>query len=520
MDYLQLGLTILAIPVAVYYLSTRNQKLLKKHGIVHIPPTPFLGNLGPLVRRQCHMEDVIQRVYDLEPEAKYVGMYEFTTPLIIIRDPELIKTIGVKEITNFTNHRPFVDVRVDPMLGEVLFAMQGDRWREHRTMLTSLFTSSKIKSMFVLMSDCAKIFADYLSKVDREIELKSVLTRYTNDVIARCVYGIPVDSVNEPDNIFYEYGQVASQLATFKQNLMIFVHRNSPRLARLLNLKILPDHIEKFFHRLVVDTIETRRREGVHGLDMLQQLVDMQSRKKDVDGREGMSVSDIANHAFSFFFGSVDTMATQISLIAHMLAVNLDVQLRLQEEIDEVLSAGSDEHGEGGVGYDVVHEMKYLDAVMSEAMKYHPILLFVDRVCGETFELPPALPGARPFRLERGMNIWFPIKAIHHDPKYFENPERFDPERFLRDGKRIASSGAYMPFGMGPRKCIGSRFALTEMKILLFNILAVCSFKVGSKTTVPLKFKEGVFNPVAKNGFWLKIEPRENSSSGDVASSS
>lgn len=68
-----------------------------------------------------------------------------------------------------------------------------------------------------------------------------------------------------------------------------------------------------------------------------------------------------------------------------------------------------------------------------------------------------------------------------------------------------------MPFGMGPRKCIGSRFALTEMKILLFNILAKCSFKVGSKTMVPLKFKEGVFNPVAKNGFWLKIERRENS---------
>lgn len=514
MDYLQLGLTFLAILVAIYYLSTRNQKLLKRHGIVHIPPTPFFGNLGPLVRRQCHMEDVIQRIYDLDPDAKYVGMYEFTTPLIIIRDPELIKTIGVKEITNFTNHRPFVDVRVDPMLGEVLFAMQGDRWREHRTMLTTLFTSSKIKSMFVLMSDCAKRFADYLSKVDREIEMKSVLTRYTNDVIARCVYGISVDSVNEPENIFYKYGQVASQLATFKQNLMIFVHRNSPRLARLLNLKILPDHIEKFFYRLVVDTIEARRKEGVHGSDMLQQLMDMQSRKKEFEGKKGMAVSEIANHAFSFFFGSVDTMATQISLIAHMLAVNPDVQQRLQEEIDEVLSASEEQ-----AGYDVIQEMKYLDAVMSEAMRYHPILLFVDRVCGETFELPPALPGARPFKLERGMNIWFPVKAIHHDPKYFENPEKFDPDRFLRDGKSIASSGAYMPFGMGPRKCIGSRFALTEMKILLFNILAVCSFKVGSKTMVPLKFKEGVFNPVAKNGFWLKIEPRENSSYGDVGSS-
>lgn len=505
MDYLEIGLSFLAVLVALYYLSTKNHKLFKKHGIAHIPPTPLVGNLGPLVRRQCHMEDIIQRVYDLDPDAKYVGMYEFNTPLIIIRDPELIKTIGVKEITNFTNHRPFVDVEVDPMLGEVLFAMEDDRWREQRTMLTSLFTSSKIKSMFVLMSDCAKSFADHLSRMEGEIELKSMLSRYTNDVIARCVYGVSVDSMNEPENVFYKYGQVASQLATFKQNLIIFVHRNSPRLARLFNLKILPDHIERFFYRLVAETVENRRKEGVHGLDMLQQLMDMQERK---ESGKGMSVSNIANHAFSFFFGSVDTIASQISLTAHMLAVNPDVQQRLQDEIDEVLSEYGGEKGK--VGYDVIHEMRYLDAVMSETMRYHPILVFIDRVCSKTFELPPPRPGGRPFKVEKGMNVWFPVKAIHHDPKYFENPERFEPERFLRDGKSIASSGAYMPFGMGPRKCIGNRFALMEMKILLFNILAECSFGVGSKTTVPLKFKEGVFNPAAKNGFWLRIESREN----------
>lgn len=179
----------------------------------------------------------------------------------------------------------------------------------------------------------------------------------------------------------------------------------------------------------------------------MQQLMDMQSRRKESEeGKRGMTVTDIANHAFSFFFGSVDTMATQISLISHMLAVNPDVQQRLQEEIDEVLSASEDKQ----VGYDVIQEMKYLDAVMSEAMRYHPILLFVDRVCGETFELPPALPGARPFKLERGMNIWFPVKAIHHDPKYFENPDRFDPDRFLRDGKASRALGRTCRSGWGP----------------------------------------------------------------------
>ena len=210
----------------------------------------------------------------------------------------------------------------------------------------------------------------------------------------------------------------------------------------------------------------------------------------------------MANHAFSFFFGGFDTIASQTSIIAHLLAENPDVQERLQQEIDETLK-----NNNGELTYDAMHEMKYLDAVMNETLRLYPIGSFIDRMYVKDFELPPARPGDKPFIVKAGMNVWIPVSAIHQDPKYYENPLKFDP-RFY-ENKTITNSGAFMPFGLGPRMC--NRFTLTKMKVLLCHVLAKCSIKLAPRTITPLQFKKSVFNATGRNGFWLAIEPRKSS---------
>lgn len=91
MDYLSISLSLIAALVAIYYLATRNSDFFKRHGIPHVPPTPFIGNMGSLVRRKSNLHDLINRIYNLDPDAKYVGIYEFTTPIIILRDLELMR---------------------------------------------------------------------------------------------------------------------------------------------------------------------------------------------------------------------------------------------------------------------------------------------------------------------------------------------------------------------------------------------------------------------------------------------
>lgn len=504
-----MALVLAAISIIAYYYCfvRKNFNLFQEHGILHVPPSPLVGNFGPLIRGKENVHDTIQRIYNIHPDAKYVGIFEFLTPVIMIRDLDLIKSITMKNFDQFPDHRPMFCKSVDPMLGEMLFIMDGERWKEHRNMLSPTFTSSKIKTMFVHMSECAKRFAHHLSKLpekDRETEMKALLTRYTNDVIAACIYGVNVDSIKEPRNVFYMYGRVGATLIGLKKNLKIMVHRNMPWLANLLRLNILERHVAKFFTDLVVETVEERERNGTTNSDLIQLMMDTRNKKES--GKKNLTVQNMANHAFSFFFGGFDTVSSQTCVLLHMLVENPEVQQRLQQEIDETLESNN-----GQLSYDVIQEMRYLDAVINEILRLHPIAVFIDRMCVKSFELPPALPGDVPFTVKPGMNVWIPVKAIHHDPRYYDEPEKFKPERFLDNGKNIIGSGAYFPFGIGPRICIGNRFALIEMKVLVCHILAVCDIKAGARTGIPLEFEKGVFNATAKTGFWLKIEPRKYS---------
>ncbi|OAD56185.1 Cytochrome P450 9e2 [Eufriesea mexicana] len=505
MDYLSIALSLTAVLIALYYYSTRKLSFFKDHGILHIPPAPLFGNMGSMFLKRSSLYDLLQDVYFINTEAKYVGIYEFQTPIIMIRDLDLIKSITTKNFDHFSDHRTFMYKDLDPMLANMLFSMTGEEWKEHRNMLSPAFTSSKIKNMFQLMSHCAVRFSNYVSKLpesERETDMKALLCKYTNDVIAKCVYGVTVDSIKEPKNVFYVYGRIGTMFTSYKKTVIMLINRNMPWLARLFRLKMLEGYVEKFFAELALDEIEARRKYKPHRSDVLQMFIDINDEK---ESGKGMSAESMAYHSFSFFFGGFDSVVSQLCFVTHLLAVHPDCQAKLQQGIDDALMENN-----GQLPYDVLRNMKYLDAVINEVMRIYPIAAMLDRLCVKSFELPPALPGGKPFTINPGMNVWVPIVPIQMDPKYYEKPEKFDPERFIEDEKKIVNSGAFMPFGVGPRMCIGNRFALLEMKVLLCHILATCNLKVGSKTTIPTELHKGSFNLTMKNGFFLKIEPREN----------
>jgi cytochrome P450 family 9 len=267
-------------------------------------------------------------------------------------------------------------------------------------------------------------------------------------------------------------------------------------------LKIIRQKIANFFHNLVEETIKTRDEKGIVRPDMLQLM--MENRGKE--GKTELTIEDMVAQAFIFFFGGFDSTSTLMCFAAHEIAVNRDVQEKLQNEIDQIL-----EETNGQVSYEAVNSMEYLDAVINEALRMYPVGVALDRLCVEDFELPPTLPGSKPFTIKKGQSIWIPVYGLHHDPKYFEEPEKFDPERFLGERKnQTLHCGAYLPFGLGPRMCIGNRFALLETKILLFHLLARCDLKPSEKTKIPLKIAKDAFNMKAEGGFWLHVIPRKN----------
>ncbi|XP_029170340.1 cytochrome P450 9e2-like isoform X2 [Nylanderia fulva] len=498
-----IALTVIAGVLGFYYYFFKDLNIYKRHGIPHKTALPIIGNMGATIFRRISMPDHIKNTYNLHPDAKYVGMFDLLNPVVMLRDPDLIKSIALKNFDLFPDHRTLIEEHQDPLFGRNLFFLKGQRWRQVRPLLSPAFTSSKMKNMFKLMSDYAAEFSNYLTQLpaDKKImDIKNAFTRYTNDVIATCAFGINVDSMKNPNNEFYIYGKEATTFGGILfMKLCIF--RSLPWLAEILKLRLIREEIENFFKNLVETTIKTRDENGIVRPDMLQLM--MESRDKD---GKGLPIEDMVSQAFGFFFGGFDSTSTLMCFAAHEIAVNQEIHKKLQHEIDQVL-----EESNGEAPYEMVNNMEYLDAVISEALRRYPVAMLMDRVCVKEFELPPTLPGMKPFTIKKGGAVWIPIYGLHHDPQYFKEPEKFDPERFLGERKKeTLNSGAYLPFGLGPRMCMGNRFALMETKVLLFHLLARCNLEICEKTPLPLILAKDGFNMKPEGGFWLNVLPRKN----------
>lgn len=190
-------------------------------------------------------------------------------------------------------------------------------------------------------------------------------------------------------------------------------------------------------------------------------------------------------------------------LLSHELATHPDIQERLQEEIDSTFEENDT------ITYEIINKMKYLDMVICEGLRKWPGAVITDRVCNSPYWLPPQREGQQQVQLQKGDLLLIPIYAIQRDPQNFEDPDKFDPERFSDENKGNIKPMTFIPFGCGPRNCIGSRFAILEMKIMFVSILKEFSLVVTDKTQIPLRFSKSSFNLLAEKGYWLGLEKRK-----------
>lgn len=140
-------------------------------------------------------------------------------------------------------------------------------------------------------------------------------------------------------------------------------------------------------------------------------------------------------------------------------------------------------------------------------MRKYPIGA-VERKCIKPFTITPKLPNEKSLKINKGDVLWVPISGLHWDPKYYENPDVFDPERFNEENKKKIKACTYLPFGIGPRACVASRFGVIEIKILIANLLAKFTLFRIDKTLVPLKLENSFF-PEIPGGMWIGLKPRK-----------
>ncbi|KAG8040148.1 hypothetical protein G9C98_000718 [Cotesia typhae] len=492
MEVVTILLTVLAVLLTYFIVRQMTYWSLRK--VPHLRPIPLMGNMTSFFTRSQSPAEFSRKIYLKHSEIPYVGLMRFNTPVLLINSPELIKEIFIKNFDNNPDHLSFITEEFDPILGKNVFSLRGDRWRQVRAALTPSFTATKIKFLFTLMAEVSRNVIKHLEDHPQECELldaKDLFTRYANDVIATSAFGLSVDSLKDRTNEFYLRGKDATNLTGASRFFKFMMGMMFPRMMRLLGQSYLSKDTNRFFVELIREEVKRRDLEKIVRPDMIHLL--MQARGDKIE------TNDIVAQAFIFFLAGFDTTSTLMSFVVHQLAFHQDVQEKLHQEVEFLEEV---EHEDLG-------KLKFLEMVILETLRFFPPVVILDRVCSKRFKLPPPPGRSYQVEVEEGTVLWAPAFAMQRDSQYFSDPETFDPERFSDHNKGNVNPCAYMPFGIGPRKCIGERFAIMEIKLMLAKLVKKFRILPSEKSTKEIIFDKKSLNLVPKGGIWVKLQRRK-----------
>ncbi|XP_063089583.1 cytochrome P450 3A15 isoform X1 [Cavia porcellus] len=213
-----------------------------------------------------------------------------------------------------------------------------------------------------------------------------------------------------------------------------------------------------------------------------------------------LSDVEILAQSIIFIFAGYETSSSTLSCIMYSLATHPDVQKKLQQEIDKTLP------NKAFPTYDVMMEMEYLDMVVNETLRLYPVANRIERMSKKGFEI-------NGMSFPKGTLVMIPSFALHRDSKYWPEPDEFHPERFSKKNKENIDPYIYMPFGNGPRNCIGRRMALMNLKLALIRLLQNFSFYPCKETQIPLRLSsEALLQP--EKPLILKVVSRDETIRG------
>ncbi|CAI6346056.1 unnamed protein product [Macrosiphum euphorbiae] len=477
-DYLFGSPTVVGVAVVVlailYYYSTSTYGKWGKLKVAHVSPWPLVGNTFRMMTGLENQVNTFDGIYKRFAGHRYCGFYQMKTPFLMIRDPELINSIMIKDFSHFAD-RGF---RMDPstnILANGLFFLCGPKWKTMRQKLSPGFSSGKLKLTHNQIAACSDELMRFIKnkiKENDQIEVKETMGKYSTDVIGTCAFGLKLDTVKNENSDFRKYGK-----EIFQNNYRIVFNQilttTSPRLAKLLGIAAFSPAASAFYESAINEVIRYREENGIVRHDVAQSLIE--ARKDLVLGSKnenGFTEQDIVANAILMFFAGFEPVSSTLSFCLYQLALNQNIQEEMRDEMNSKLK----EHGQ--MNNDFLVDLHYTDMVLAETGRMYGVANALFRETVKTYQVP-----GESLVIEKGTRIMIPL---------------FSPEE-----KAKRTSSTYLPFGDGPRFCIGKRFAELEMKMVLSQILTTFRVLPGEKTEVPLKFKSGLPVLASKNGIWL-----------------
>lgn len=473
----EMGLFFYLVNIALLLITAGYAYIKWKHGywarlgIPYDKPSLIMGSLKG-IGKKFTIGGKVNMVYEeLHHNAKIVGMYLMVRPLTVVCDLDLVRKILIADFQKLSDRGLYWDEEEEPLSANLL-NLPLDRWKPRRAKLSPTFNSAKMKLMMPIIATVSDVLVEQLKRSDGQPkDVMDVFSCYTTDVIGTCAFGIDCNSLEDPNTEFAKYVRMMAEPPK-KHPIKATFNLAFGALSRKLGIKQMRSEWNEFFHRLVGDMVDYREKENVQRDDFLNILI-----KLKAEGQ--LTLSQIAAEVFIFQFAGFDTSAATLTYAAYELAVNPQIQEKVREEVFRVKKEFNND-----LTYEAIFAMPYLDRVLNEVLrKYPPFTSIFRRVTDPIYEI-----SGTDVVLKKDSLVAIPTLGIQHNPSIYPNPKKFDPDRFLPEEVDRRHSMAYLPFGEGPRRCIGLRFAMMENKMALAKVLTNVRLETTDDTPDEIKF--------------------------------
>jgi cytochrome P450 len=391
---------------------------------------------------------------------------------IVTIDPAVIQHVLKTNAENYQKS----DIQVKRMghfLGKGLLTTHGEAWRTQRRLIQKGFDRKQLEALSSIMQDS---LAESLRDFERQVAVGPVdiyphLMKMTFAMVARSLFGARLKD-EDIDLVSHTISTVQEFIV--RQTLQPYLNpwfAISGELRRHEDMRTRADGI-------LLEYIRTRRNQAP-GHDLLQSLMDARYS----DG-EGMSDELVLSESMQLLVAGHETSSNALSWLLYLLSSRPDCLEKVRQEFDSVL-------GEAPLRFSDVPKFEFATQVIQEALRLYPPFWMIDRMA-------VADDRAGDFDLPRGSTVIVFVYGAHHAPRYWQSPESFDPERFTSANEKLQTPFTYLPFGGGPRGCIGGNFAMLQILMILSELLRTYDFQLSpgqvieARPMVILRPKHGI----------------------------
>ncbi|XP_059613759.1 probable cytochrome P450 28a5 [Phlebotomus argentipes] len=524
MSLLEILCVLVSGVVCLYFYFKRNHKHWVKRGIPGPKAAFIVGNLPSIfTQKRSPVYDMEEIYYKWKKEANLAGFFNMMQPQILLLKPELVKMVTVKNFQNFHDN-DFADMfnkDSDPVFTKTIFMLKGAEWKERRAELAPAFTDNRVqqfvcfkcpsidilplclfqmKSMFLLIEEISKRLVQHLDKVVQSsgspvvLEARTLVTKFSVDVVGNCIFRVDGGAFKDDNSEMMKIGEeLMNPSGSFLISFLLI--QLFPVLKGILRPRLIKSVVVEYLKKLIREVTQKRQENPTDGKDFMSFMEHLQINK-------GTPPAQILGHVFTFFIDGYEMSSNVLAHTLYQLAKNPEVQDKLRDELQSLDSLES-------LATPNSNQCEYLHRVLLESLRINAPLPYLTKRCTKGCSLP--LRDDEEVFIETNTPVVIPIYIIQRDAEHFPNPEAFDPDRFV-DGnaKKFQNAGIFMPFGDGPRICMGMKFAMLQVKIAVAVIIKNYSLKVDPKTRDPFCLNPKLFTSTPEGGYWLQFTPLES----------